>query len=530
MQEKEEREAVFWASLLHPVIFKEVEPDAINSYLKKLASQERLLPNGDKSKVSLSTLRRKLNQYNKAGLQSIARKKRSDKGKARSIKPEIVAKAIELKKEQPLRSDRSINQMLNTFYGTAIARSTLYRHLKKAGATKIKLNVSKKKVRGRWTKDNTHDLWVGDFEDGPYVRQDGKNIPTFQSAFIDVHSRFVVVGRYYIKETFDTLIDSLLRAWTTHGKSKAIFLDNAKIYRSPRLKTACYGLHINLKHRPVREPESGGIVERYFQTCQTNFEPEVRAGNILTLEELNSKHSAWLHASYHTSTHSEIGMSPKAKYDAGKMPTRHVDLEAAKFYFLKKEVRIVNATFSDIRLDSRFYKAPLTLRGDKVIVRYDPYSDLKTVLLYQYDEPDKYLGNGEVYNREVDPEANDHINAHPAPTEIKNDYLAMLEEKHKRQLDEESRGIDYKKIMDANRNSVNKFIAKVANLLGRKGGVSGFTAGELEDLDKTYKSVGDIDCAAVVTAYKKTSSKDLHNIIATLKKDGATFTKNNGEN
>jgi len=480
MQEKEEREAVFWASLLHPIIYEEVEPNAINTYLKNLAEVERLLPNGERRKVSLSTLRRKLNQFNKSGLKSLARKNRDDKGTARSVKQEIVAKAIEIKKEQPKRSDRSINEILNHLYGTGISRSTLYRHLKKASATKIKMNISKKKVRGRWTKDHTHDLWVGDFEDGPYVTYNGKNIPTFQSAFIDVHSRFVVVGRYYIKETFDTLIDSLLRAWATHGKSKAIFLDNAKIYRAHRLKTACYGLHINLKHRPVREPESGGIIERYFQTCQTNFEPEVRAGKILTLEELNSKHSAWLHASYHTSIHSEIDMSPKKKYNIGKVAIRYVDMDEAKFYFLKKETRIVHTTFSDISLEGRFYKAPPTLRGDKVLVRYDPYSDLKTVLLYQLDDPDIFLGNAQLYSREVDPKANDHINKNETSIEVKTNYLTILEDKHKRQLKELSRGIDYKKIMDSNKDSVNKFIAKMADLLGKKGGVSGFLTGELE--------------------------------------------------
>jgi hypothetical protein len=223
-------------------------------------------------------------------------------------------------------------------------------------------------------------------------------------------------------------------------------------------------------------------------------------------------------------------MSPKEKYEAGKIPIRHVDLDAAKFYFLKKVERTVNATFSDISLDSRFYKVSPTLRGDKLIVRYDPYSDLKTVLLYQHDEPDKYLGNGEFYNREVDPKANDHIKANPEAPDVKTDYLSMLEEKHKRQLKEKSRGIDYKKIMAADRDSVNTFIMKMGDLLGKKGGVSGFSAGELERLDKTYKSIGSISPQEVVAAYKKTSCKDLNSVIATLKVTGLNLKNKNGDN
>ena len=53
---------------------------------------------------------------------------------------------------------------------------------------------------------------------------------THLSAFIDCHSRYVVEARYYLRENLDILIDSLLRAWSVHGASRELYLDNAKIF------------------------------------------------------------------------------------------------------------------------------------------------------------------------------------------------------------------------------------------------------------------------------------------------------------
>ena len=74
-------------------------------------------------------------------------------------------------------------------------------------------SVHQNKDRKRFTREHTHDLWVGDFEEGPYVLIDDEVLPTYLCLFIDCHSRYVVEGRYYLRQSLDILIDSLLRAW-----------------------------------------------------------------------------------------------------------------------------------------------------------------------------------------------------------------------------------------------------------------------------------------------------------------------------
>ena len=87
-------------------------------------------------------------------------------------------------------------------------RFTDYRHLKRSGATRLKLGISQRKVRRRWTRDHSNDLWLGDFEDGPCVLVGDQAAPTHLSGFIDCHSRYVIEARYYLRENLDILIDS----------------------------------------------------------------------------------------------------------------------------------------------------------------------------------------------------------------------------------------------------------------------------------------------------------------------------------
>jgi len=267
MKAKDEKWAVFWCGLLHPILFEEIEAQETNQYLKELAQKEVVFPDGRAGKPSLSTLRRKLNRYRQKGFAALARQPRADRGKTRSVAPEALAFAVELKREQPRRSHRTLNRFLKDRFGVAVPKSTLYRHLRAAGATRLKLGAVTTPVRKRWTREHTHDLWVGDFEEGPYVLVDGEAVATHLSAFIDCHSRYVIEARYYRRQNLDILIDSLLRAWAVHGASKQLYLDNAKVYHANALKAACCRLHVDLLYRPAGDPSPGGLIEKFFQTA-----------------------------------------------------------------------------------------------------------------------------------------------------------------------------------------------------------------------------------------------------------------------
>jgi transposase InsO family protein len=511
LDKEQEKWAIFWCDLLSPVIYGEIEAELTNRFLKQVARKKIRFPDGRFGKPSLSTLRRKLNRYQHSGFDALARKSRSDRGKSRNIAASIIDKAIELKKEQPLRSPNTINRLLDQIYGITVPRSTLYRHLKQANATRIKLGVLRKKVRKRWTRNHTHDLWVGDFEDGPYVLENGQVVPTYLSAFIDCHSRYVVEARYYFRQNLDVLIDSLIRALAKHGAPLQLYVDRAKIYLANALRAACYRLNIKLLHRPPKDPPAGGLIERLIQTIQMQLEAEIRAGDILTLKQLNRCLSAWLAVSYHKTIHSETKQPPELRYQKGLTVIRSVDMSKLLESFMQSVHRTVNKTFSDVQLDKRFYRVDPKLRGDRVQVKYDPFSSWDTVHIYSL--AGQYLATGTLHDRTAD------VPQPPQPPQgkPKHSYTELLIRQHKQLLAQQTGSIDYRKVVQRRPWPFHEFAKTVAQMMGKKAGLADLSAGELESLKKVYNQSRSLNRHMVKIAFECALYPKLPYIIRELK-------------
>ena len=95
-----------------------------------------------------ATLWRKWKQYREQGFEGVLRRGRKDRGRPRRATQAMIDKAIALKKDQPRRSDHTINQFLKEEFQATIPKSTLYRHLRRAGATRS--NASSEPPRRSW--------------------------------------------------------------------------------------------------------------------------------------------------------------------------------------------------------------------------------------------------------------------------------------------------------------------------------------------------------------------------------------------
>lgn len=510
MNAKQEEEAVFWCGLLSSVLFGRLEKGEERRRLNELSRQEVVFPGGGKRKPSLSTLKRKLKKYRAGGFNAMARKARADRGKPRAVSAAVISTAIAAKREQPRRSSRMLNLILERQHGRTVPRSTLYRHLKEAGATRLKLGVTQKKVRKRWSCEHTHEMWAGDFEYGPYVLIEGQSVQSYLSAFIDVCSRVIVAARYYARQNFDVLSDTLIRAFEVHGIPRNVYLDNGKVYHAQALKRVCYRLDCGLLHRAVGDPATGGIIERFFETVQSQFEAEVRAGDLLSLERLNEAFAAWLEVVYHQSPNAETGQAPRERYDQRLIAIRQADMQAAAESFLQQEERTVDTTFSDIRLHKRFYKVDPKLRGDRLRVRYDMRGPVDEILLYSLK--DEYLGKGLVHQRQegLDPDPE------PRRDAPRFDLLGMLIDTHRRQLADDIGGIDYSVMQRPRRWAFDAFAACLADLLGRKGGLSAFSAEELDALSKVHARHPNLTRALLKKAVAQTERPTIPAIVHAL--------------
>jgi putative transposase len=505
--------AVFWCSLLGPILLEEVTAGERRAHLQQLSQQEVMLPNGQRKRLSYSTLRRKVRRFRQQKIAGLRRRRRKDRGQARKQRKQMIARAVELKRQQPRRSPRMINKFLAKEFGRTIPVSTMNRHFRQQGVTRRKLGVEEVKIRCRWTREQSNALWLGDFADGPVVLQDGRAGKSHLSIWLDCHSRYVPEGRYYFHENLDILIDSLLRAWAAEGASRQLYVDNAKIYHACSLRLACAHLNIELLHRPPREPQPGGLVERVIQTVQHQFEAEVRAGTVLTLTELNRYFQAWLHRDYHVTVHSETNQTPQARYQESSRFRRHVNLAEVREFFYVRERRKVDPEFSDVRVKNRFYAVDSKLRGDRVIVSYDPFSSAEEVRLTSLHGV--FLGVGRRYDRER--------GAHPEPppavpqTPLDHEYLKMLAEEHREQQQQQAeRGIDYHQAHRRPLLSFPALTATLAKLLGRQGGASGLSTQEMEILSRVHERLPRITRSLLEEAFERAEVKTIPVIVLHL--------------
>jgi len=510
MNKKEEQWALFWCSLLRPLLYDEIHEKGSYRFLRNLSEQEVPFPNGSQKKPSLSTLKRKLALYSQSGFESLARKPRSDKGLPRKVTQSVIDTAISVKRDQGERSAATVNLFLNDLHRITVPCSTLYRHLKAHGATRLKLDIVKKKVRCRWTREKPNELWIGDFSDGPCVlTPDAQVARAYLSLFIDCHTRYVVEGRYYLRESFDILIDSLLRAWSVCGLSEELYLDNAKIYHANALKSTCYALRIKLIHRTPRDPSPGGLVERLFGTNQSQFETEVRAGDILTLDALNRAFHAWLHQ-YHHTVHSETKHMPAKLYQVATK--RRVPVETAVKFFMKEEKRTVHGDFSDVSLHGQFYAVNPQLRGDKVLVKFDPYGTMDKVLIYSFDG--NFLGEGRRYSRE-EKDRTPLVSPQKKPAY---NYLDLIVRNHDEHLQQKARGIDFAALPTTTGWSLGTFISTAAELLGKKEGTSAFSTREIETLKKLYDRLPGLNISMLQEAVASAEIKTIGQLVLELQK------------
>ena len=498
--------AAFRTALISPLLTGEIPSGQRGTYIQGVASEERLLPNGKRAKVSVRTLWRWYQRMRESGFEGIRKHPRSDRGKARASLKARVERAVELKREQPMRSDRVINQVLRSELGSELPKSTMYRHLRMHGATRKQLGVAKEKVRCRWTRELPNALWQGDFEHGPIVLVDKKACQTRLSAWIDSHSRYIVGARYYLNENLSCLVDSLLRAWSQHGSSVELYVDNGKVYHSNALEIACGQLRIRKLHRPPREPQPGGLIERFFKTTQSQFEAEVRATKLLSLSELNRAFAAWLETAYHQQVHCETKQPPHPRYFTEKKIFRPLAIGSILPIFHLCEYRTVHSTFSDVVLTNTFYQVDPKLRGFRVRVDFDPFIHESGLpdRVDLYSEQGVFIGVGRRYQRQLG--AHDQPEVKPTKKLDESAYLkTLLQDAEQAQRSQRQDGIAFHTAMAHGRLTSSSLGQIVAGLLGRKGGLSGLAPEEIAALEKLHQSYPHVQQSHVRTAFERTT-------------------------
>ena len=450
--------ALFRYTLILPLIRDEYPPGGKDKLRQQIASRSYDVPHSSRRSVSTSTLARWERIYQEQGFDGLKPHPRADRGVCRVISSETLDRAETLKREQPLRSARSIIRILslditNPIPESRIAPRTLRRQLSRRGATAAQLLAEQRpKPYRRFERSHFGDLWQGDAMHGPYLpdpadadaaHPNDRQRQAFLFAFLDDHTRLVPHAQFYWNEQLPRMEDCFKRAIMRYGCPLAVYVDQGSVYKADQFNTICACLGIQRILGTPYYPEGRGKIERFFQFVQSDFLPELAHSSVTTLRLLNESLLAWIEVVYHTKLHTETGQAPLERFRQDTAPTtRPADPEELRQAFLHRATRKVTktATFSFHR---NRYRVPDYLRRQSIELRYDPF-DLTQIEVWfndaflQLAEPDQIVTT-------VHPD----VTPDPVPASLPDsglDYLALLRQERERLIHEQLNTIHFSQL------------------------------------------------------------------------------------
>ncbi len=428
MDDKAEKLALFRYGLIASLVLETLPRGELTRRAEEIASRHYDIPDSKRRAVSVDTLLEWAKRYRNGGFEALASKPRQDRGHSRTIPPQLAGFIERLKRENPHRTGATLLRELALSSGQdepPLSASTLYRFLKQRGLSERQLLAPP--ARKKFEAELANQIWQADMLFGPWVaRPGGGRMQVFLHATLDDASRLIPHAQFYASQGLDAALDCLRQAIAARGIPVRLYIDNAKMYRSPQLARIAASLGTLIIHSRPYQPEGRGKIERCFRTVRdqllANLDPKRR----LALEELNDRLWAWIDSVYHRSEHRALGTTPLLRWQRDIEHVRQLppatDLRRLFFHRLDRLVRR-DSTFL---LRNRLYEAPPHLAGQTVEARFDPLDPAEVEVWFQ--------GQRQATARLLDPVVNARLpSAQPAaaptpePTGI--NFVELLHEK-----------------------------------------------------------------------------------------------------
>ena len=249
MEDRAQAVGLFRYSLIREVADAAVSSRQRGEWVRRLARETHLGPDGDRVRVSRNTLDRWIRAYRAGGFEALVPAPRHVEARTPAALLEL-AEALRI--EEPGRTASQIARVIAESKGWAPSARTIQRHLARAGLPWR--GAEAPKAFGRFEAEGPNELWTGDALHGPVIA----GHKTYLCAFIDDHARAFVGYRWGYAE--DTLrLEAALRAGlAARGIPRRIYLDNGSAMVSRQLLRACATLGIVLVHSRPGKPLLSG--------------------------------------------------------------------------------------------------------------------------------------------------------------------------------------------------------------------------------------------------------------------------------
>jgi transposase InsO family protein len=386
--DKAEKIALFRYGLIAPLVLETLPRGELTRRAQEVAARLYDIPHSMRRQVSVDTLLEWTLRYRRNGFTALTPKPRQDRGQTRTIAPETAALIERLKRENPHRTGTALLRELAPTQAGTLSASTLYRFLRARGLTERQLLLDKATAHKKYEAEYANQIWQSDMLFGPWVqRPGGGKLQVFLQATLDDASRLIPHAQFYPNQGLDSFLDCLRQAIAARGLPTRLYMDNAKIYRSPQLSRIAASIGILIIHTPPYQPEGRGKIERFFRSVREQFLDSLDPKALLSLEQLNERLWHWLDTVYHRREHSAIQTTPLLRWQRDIEQVRQLppatDMRRLFFHRVDRLVRR-DSTFL---LRNRFFEAPPQLAGKRVEVRFDPL-DLAHVEIYCDGKPE----------------------------------------------------------------------------------------------------------------------------------------------
>jgi len=347
----------------------------------------------EREDISVRTVYRYERQYKEEHFEGLLPKSR-EKRRTQKLPDnwdEIVAEAVQLRKEVPTRSVRQLIVILESEdYAPpgVIKQSTLQRYLQDAGMSKKALKrytEDRKPSSKKFCRDHRLELYQGDIKYGPVITDRyGNKIQTYLSSVIDDHSRLILQSEWYDNQREEIVEDTVHKAVLKYGVFDRFYVDNGKQYISRQLQKSCARLGIRVLHAPPFSGKSKGKVERFHQTVD-RFIAELSVAHVHSVAEMNEKWKYFLEEDYQKKPHDGIagyyrskgadvpkgGITPIQEWNRDTRKLKFLDSGTVSEAFTRIETREIDKT-GCFEFKGVTYEASIAYSGLRVEIAYDP--------------------------------------------------------------------------------------------------------------------------------------------------------------
>jgi putative transposase len=387
VKDKPEKIALFRYGLIAPLILETLPRGELTRRAQEIASRAYDIPHSTRRTVSIDTLLDWALRYRRNGLEGLTPQPRQDRGQTRVVDPQTAALIERLKRESPHRTGTSLLRQLASAQvreQAPLSASTLYRFLRQRGLTTPQLLAEPSTARKKFEAQYANQIWQSDMLFGPWVaRPGGGKRQVFLQATLDDASRLIPHAQFYPDQGLDSFLNCLRQAIAARGVPVRLYMDNAKIYRSPQLARIAASIGILIVHTPPYQPEGRGKIERMFRSVREQFLADLDRKTLLTLEQLNERLAHWIDTIYHRAEHSALQTTPLLRWQRDIEHVRQLppatDLRRLFFHRVDRLVRR-DSTFL---LHNRFFEAPPQLAGKRIEVRFDPLEKHQLEIYYE---------------------------------------------------------------------------------------------------------------------------------------------------